>query len=41
MLVVPPQHEFFKGDLLVLRIHGREVIWLNRAARVGCKDVCF
>jgi hypothetical protein len=28
----------FKRDLLVLRIHGREVIWLNPTARVGCKD---
>ena len=28
----------FKGGLLVLRIHGREVIWLNPTARVGGKD---
>ena len=30
-----------RGGLLVLRIHGREVIWLNLTARVGGKDVCF
>jgi len=29
----------FKGDLLVLRIHGREMIWLNPTAWVGRKDV--
>jgi hypothetical protein len=31
----------FKGGLLVLRIHGRELIELNPTARVGCKDVRF
>lgn len=31
----------FKGGLLILRIHGREVIWLNLTAQVGGKDVCF